>query len=153
MLRHFGSCGTVELFDLIEDLQRDAPLFSATGAATVDAGESFALYADRELVALALSNLVANACKYNDREPRIEVSCVEDGGVHQLRVQDNGRGIPPDQQEAIFEKFHRGREQGSGFGLGLALVARIAELHGGKIRIEDSSSTGTTFLLELPGGP
>src|SRR5690606_31029587 len=85
----------------------------------------------------AASNLLVNACRYANREVAIELAESEDGYV--LAVEDDGPGIPEADREKVFKAFARlddSRSRGTGgYGLGLAIVARIAALHGGGARI------------------
>jgi signal transduction histidine kinase len=67
-----------------------------------------------------------------------------------LTVADQGKGIPADKQARIFEPFFTTRQQGTG--LGLALVKKVVEAHGGTIRVESGADQGTTFVIELPSG-
>ena len=76
-------------------------------------------------------------------------------GRLEITVSDTGPGIPPDQLELVFERFHRldgGRSRDTGgSGLGLAIARAIVEAHGGSIRAESRPGEGATFRLELPG--
>jgi len=105
------------------------------------------------LMELALSNLLANALRYARRNVRIEVA--REKGLCRLVVEDDGEGIPEDQRAAVFHAFtrldtSRNRDTG-GFGLGLAIVARIAALHRGRAIAEASASLGGARLaLEWP---
>jgi signal transduction histidine kinase len=72
-----------------------------------------------------------------------------------LAVEDDGPGVPPQLREQIFQPFHQGRKssgRGSGSGIGLALVARFANLHGGQAWVEDRAGGGASFRVYLPGG-
>lgn len=102
------------------------------------------------------SNLIDNAIKYTppERAPRIAISARQEGASWLVRVADNGVGIPEDHREDVFGMFQRlrsGKELNpSGTGMGLALVARIVQLHGGEIWIDPEAVTGTTFCFTLP---
>jgi signal transduction histidine kinase len=70
----------------------------------------------------------------------------------EIAVDDNGSGVPEEERTAVFERFHRGTTASrSGSGLGLALVAQQAELHGGTASLEVSPMGGTRLMLRLPG--
>jgi len=102
----------------------------------------------------AISNLLDNAAKYTPAGGRVTVSAwVDDRGVH-VRVRDNGVGIAPELIGHVFEPFVQGgdrRTAEGGLGLGLALVQRIAELHGGTVSVESAGvGLGTRFTLTLP---
>jgi signal transduction histidine kinase len=110
----------------------------------------------------ALSNLVSNAAKYglNDT-PWIGVSATRAGSPSapevEIRVADRGPGIPPDEQQHIFEPFFRGRraiqDQIHGTGLGLNLVKKIVEAHGGTIHVKSEPAHGAEFIVRLPAIP
>jgi heavy metal sensor kinase len=97
-------------------------------------------------------NLVENAIKYTPRGGRIEVSLAQQDGAAVLEVKDNGPGIAPEAQEHIFDRFYRGdpAREGSGTGLGLALVQSIVQLHQGEIRVTSALGQGSSFRVRLP---
>lgn len=104
---------------------------------------------DPRLMALALSNLLVNACRYS----RLTVRCSlrESNDQYELCVEDDGKGIPEEERETIFKAFSRiddsrNRETG-GYGLGLAIVARIASLHGGDVSVSESEQLGGASLI------
>ena len=95
----------------------------------------------------AIRNLVENALKYSPAGSCIEVDVNRNGAV---RVLDRGAGVPQDQRELIFRRFWRGdRTRTDGAGLGLAIVARVAEAHGGTVSVEDRPGGGAVFCLDL----
>lgn len=105
---------------------------------------------DRRRVAQALVGFLENAQRYAGGATRVLVSVAGD----QLRfaVEDGGPGVPPDEADRIFVRFERGehgRRQAHGTGLGLALVAEHAHLHGGRAFVEDGD-VGARFTIELP---
>jgi len=100
--------------------------------------------------------LIDNAMRYGPPGEPIELDTSTRDGVAGVSVADSGPGIPPEEREHIFERFHRGRAAGSesGFGLGLAIGRELAERMGGRTRVEDGSRGGARFLVELPeSGP
>ena len=109
---------------------------------------------DRDLVLLAVYNLVDNALKFTSGNDSIEVRAMEDGRSIVIEVADTGPGIPADDLSKIFEELYRGSNaRGTeGSGLGLALVNRIATLHGGGVGVRSSQidPRGTVFTLRLP---
>jgi two-component system OmpR family sensor kinase len=109
---------------------------------------------DRDLLVLAVYNLIENALKFTSTHDSVEVRASEDGQAIVIEVADSGVGIPPEDASKIFEELYRGSNARSteGSGLGLALVNRIVALHGGKINVRSSRENprGTVFTLRLP---
>jgi signal transduction histidine kinase len=107
----------------------------------------------REDLARLVRNLLSNATRH--AASLVRVTCgVEDGDVV-LRVVDDGPGVPAEQRDLLFERFHRG-EQGRGHGegrsgLGLAIARAVAERHGGRVSL-DPGAPGATFVVRLPAG-
>ena len=107
---------------------------------------------DRDLLFLALYNLLDNALKFTRPSDTIEVRAVEDGRVVTVEVADTGPGIPEDELPHVFEELYRGRgaRDTEGNGLGLALVRAIVERHGGTVTVRSREREGTVFTLHLP---
>jgi signal transduction histidine kinase len=107
---------------------------------------------DDKLVTHILSNLLSNAVKYSPAGTpvRFEVGVRN----HQLEfcIQDRGIGIPDADQPRLFETFHRGSNVGSraGTGLGLVIVKRCVELHGGRLELKSRVGEGTAVVVRLP---
>ena len=116
-----------------------------------------ALLADADLIAQALTNLVANAIKYSPAKTQITVEARDAGGGLLIEVSDHGYGISPDALPHIFEKFYRVPSiedtDVPGTGLGLALVREIVELHGGRVTVHSDLGVGSTFYVRLPLAP
>ncbi len=112
------------------------------------------LTGDRDLIALAVYNLVENALKFTSGGEAVEVRALEDGKTIVIEVADSGPGIPSDELSKIFEELYRGANARGieGSGLGLALVQRIVNLHGGQIdvRSQQDDPRGTVFTVRLP---
>ena len=102
----------------------------------------------------AVYNLVENAIKYNHPGGEVRVAIQQTGDMVHLQVTDTGIGIPRECWTEIFDPFVRVDKSRSravgGAGLGLALVRESAELHGGSVRVLQSSRQGTQFLFEIP---
>ncbi|WP_133691177.1 HAMP domain-containing sensor histidine kinase [Mycobacterium sp. BK086] len=99
---------------------------------------------------LAVDNAIANAVKHGGAT-RVVLSAVSSREGVQIAVDDNGSGLPEAERTAVFERFARGSTAShSGSGLGLALVAQQAELHGGTAALEDSALGGARLVLRLP---
>jgi len=112
------------------------------------------VYGDRQRLFEVFQNLLDNASKFmgNQPNPLIEIGqdgALEDGFVT-LYVRDNGIGIAPEFHERIFGLFNRLNPKVDGTGVGLALVKRIVEFHGGRIWVESEPDQGTVFFLTLP---
>ena len=100
-------------------------------------------------------NLIQNSIKYmGDAEsPVIEVGCKKTDGFHEFYVKDNGIGIDPQYHQKIFQIFQRLKEvDAKGTGIGLAIVERIAEFHGGSVRVESEKGKGATFWFTVGTG-
>ena len=122
---------------------------------------------DHEQIEQVLTNLVENGCKYSPAGSTIHVQAQVKGSPEELevRVSDEGIGIPPSELEAIFDKFYRVQQvrlpwaktrPPAGTGLGLAICANIIRVHGGRIWAESQPGQGATFIFILPipaGGP
>lgn len=109
---------------------------------------------DRDLLVLAVYNLVENALKFTSAHDSLEVRALEDGKAIVIEVADSGAGISAEDQSKIFEELYRGSNAQSteGSGLGLALVNRIVALHGGvvDVRSNQRQPRGTVFTVRLP---
>ncbi|MBF9237603.1 HAMP domain-containing protein [Hymenobacter sp. BT683] len=142
---------TEPLLDAVQAVQRRYP------AATIelhlpDAVEECQAPAHAELLALALVNLLDNACKYSPTGAAVHASLAAGPDGYTYTVRDAGLGIAPDALPHVFEPFYRAeavRSRISGNGVGLSLVQRIAELHGGGVAAHSVLGEGTEFRLWL----
>lgn len=107
---------------------------------------------DESLVRHILTNLISNALKYSHPGTPVTVMVRRAGELGILRVTDMGIGIPANDVVHVFDGFYRGSnvDSVSGFGIGLSIVRRCVEVHGGAIRFESHEGTGTWFEVELP---
>lgn len=115
------------------------------------------VYAEAEYLKEAISNLIDNAIKYSGDSVRIDISVGSDDTYTWVKVKDNGFGISHQDQKKIFEKFERAaaidrnRKGGAaGFGLGLNYVYRVAEAHGGEVRVFSIEGQSSEFTIYLP---
>ncbi|HEY1190704.1 MAG TPA: PAS domain S-box protein [Gemmata sp.] len=129
--------------------------------AAVRVGELPPVWGDRTAIEQMFGNLIGNALTYLDpaRPGAIEVGCLPPGpeaphGLRTFFVRDNGLGIAEGHRQKIFQAFQRAHPGiGSGEGLGLAIVAHVAERHGGRVWVESHPGTGSTFFVTLPAAP
>ena len=117
--------------------------------------EPIELEADSVRLAQVLSNLLNNAAKYTDRGGRIKLAASLDGDEVVIRVADNGDGLAEGMHEKIFDMFVQGERHGErtagGLGIGLTLVRRLVELHGGTVKaLSDGPGHGSEFVVRLP---
>jgi signal transduction histidine kinase len=108
---------------------------------------------DPDRMAQVLSNLLSNALRYTPDGGRITLSAVQNQRDVQLKVQDTGSGIAPEELPHIFRRFYRSdksRPQNGESGLGLAIARSIVEAHGGRITAVSTLGQGTTFTISLP---
>lgn len=100
---------------------------------------------------LAVDNAIANAVKHGGAK-RVQLSAVSSRAGVEIAIDDDGVGVPDEERTVVFDRFSRGSTAShSGSGLGLALVAQQAELHGGTASLEESPLGGARLLLRLPG--
>ena len=112
------------------------------------------VFGDRVRLREVLENLVENALKFmaDESAPRVEIGSRSNGGDTVLYVRDNGIGIAPEYHEKVFGLFDRLDLSFDGSGVGLTIVRRIVEVHGGRIWVEsEGESRGSTFCFTLPG--
>lgn len=122
--------------------------------------EEAGVYADEEYLKEALSNLIDNAIKYSKDSVDIQISSSLNNAYTQIKVRDNGIGIPLAAQRTIFDKFERvvskskdGGKKVSGFGLGLNYVMNVTRTHGGYVSVESKEGKYSEFTLSLPLPP
>ena len=109
--------------------------------------------ADKELLRIAINNLLTNAIKYSDDGDEVRLSAERSGSSVRISVSDTGIGISEPDQVAIFDRFFRSEDgavrKRSGHGLGLSLANDIVNLHNGTLRVESQPGEGSTFTIEL----
>ncbi|MGL5080739.1 MAG: hybrid sensor histidine kinase/response regulator [Microcoleaceae cyanobacterium] len=107
---------------------------------------------DEKLFWHLLNNLLTNAIKYSPDNSKVRIELSTQDQWLELRVQDQGIGITPEEQTQLFQPFYRAKNVGKipGTGLGLAIAQRAVDLHHGKIEIESQLNQGTTFIVTLP---
>lgn len=114
------------------------------------------VHGDRKVLKQLLLNLLTNAIKYSQPGAVVTVSLHSEGDEVLMEVRDTGRGISPEDQERLFQRFYRaaeGADDIQGTGLGLVIAKRIAESHEGSISVESALGEGSKFTVRLPMGP
>jgi PAS domain S-box-containing protein len=109
-------------------------------------------YGDRELLQQILNNLLSNALKYSPPDKPVTLKLSFDEQAYTLEIQDEGMGIPADDQTHLFESFRRGQNVGNipGTGLGLAITKQAVDLHQGQITLSSQLGQGSRFEVRLP---
>jgi signal transduction histidine kinase len=142
--------------DLVREiLEACRPRLEARGIEYEVSSNLPVVYGERKRIGQVVDNLLSNAIKYVGKDnpsPRIEMGCQEQGGETVFFVRDNGIGIEGKYFGKIFQIFERlpaAKQAGDGTGIGLTIVKRILELHGGRIWLESEPGKGTTFFFTL----
>ncbi|MFL5385729.1 MAG: ATP-binding protein [Longimicrobiaceae bacterium] len=130
------------------------PMAERAGVGLFVEAEAVRLLADSDRILQVLTNLISNAVKFSPAGASVEVRVEPVGGEACFRVADQGRGIPEDRLESIFERFQQvdssdSRQKG-GTGLGLAICRTIVTQHGGRIWAESAPGEGSTFHFTIP---
>lgn len=146
--------------ELVEELQMTIAgehklVFNSQGYCSLAAQEPecrACAYMDEKLLRYLISNLLLNAIKYSPQGTIVQFDLACDQSNAIMRIQDEGIGIPLEDQQNLFESFYRGSNVGtiSGTGLGLAIVQSCVTLHGGHIAVVSEVGVGTTFTVTLP---
>ncbi|MDC3961351.1 sensor histidine kinase [Polyangium jinanense] len=142
----------VDLATLIRNAidQLKPELSQARCTVDIQDGEHVVGYWDPDRIEQIVTNLLSNAAKFGAGKP-IEVFYGENEGIARIVVHDHGIGIDPARQERIFDRFERAASENyGGLGLGLYISRRIAEAHGGTLRVQSEPGVGSSFTLELP---
>jgi len=147
----------IQLKSLLHSVRDELEIQIEERGATVhmdDIPDHIEIYGDKQHLANVFRNLLDNALKYAGERPTINISTKEEKDGIMISVQDNGMGIPASQCKFIFEKFQRIQDgnlhEQKGFGLGLAYVKRIVELHKGSVQVDSEVNKGSRFNVYLP---
>jgi signal transduction histidine kinase len=114
-------------------------------------GPSVNVDVDPTMTERIVENLLNNAARHTSPGTPIHVSVLQQTGGIIVVVEDEGTGVPDDLKTSIFEPFHQGEHARGGVGIGLSLVGRFADLHGGSAHVEDRDGGGARFVVVLPG--
>lgn len=146
-------------FNLLETISnaRETILLKYNSQISIDikaSKENYLVTADEFHVSNVIYNILDNAAKYNDNDPKINVNIFDSNKEIKLEFIDNGIGIEPSELNAIFDKFYRistaKRNEVGGFGLGLFYVKRICSLHNWKIAIANNENSGIKVSITIP---
>ncbi len=145
--------GVALLRDLVAEFQEEG--WNKRHSVELSAnGSSPPIHADREAVSLAVWNLLDNAVKYSSEGSMVWVEVAREREFLAIRVRDQGSGVSASEQKEIFQKFVRGvasrASNVKGTGIGLAMVQRIVQAHGGKMHLKSEPGRGSTFTVLFP---
>ncbi len=143
----------VDIDDVLDEVLADLQVSIESSSASIDRGEMPTVRADAGQLGRVFQNLIANAIDYAGEEPpSVEVRAEERDDAHVFTVEDEGVGIPENQQDRIFDIFTRGErdDDDGGTGIGLTLCRRIVEAHDGEITVSSEPGAGASFILTLP---
>lgn len=142
----------IELSEVVDEvLEAVRPVIDRRGASVEVADRLPQVTGDATLIGMAIGNLISNAVKFNNLpRPRVQIGALPTDPAT-IYVRDDGIGIDRRHHEAIFTIFRRlhGRKEYDGTGVGLTIVRKIVEAHGGRIWLESEPGSGTTFLFTL----
>jgi signal transduction histidine kinase len=138
----------LDIMQVVEEVCSDIPL---SGQHVIIDGERIEGYWCRVSLKRVLENLISNARKYGDSSRPITVRVVRGEAQVLLAVHNEGRPIPEQELEKLFQAFHRIEDVNvTGWGLGLPYVRHVAESHGGTVVVDSAEQRGTTFTVSLP---
>jgi signal transduction histidine kinase len=144
----------VDLTDILTDIAEDVKLLADEKEVRLHCGirPMPVMQGNEILLYRAVYNVVENAIKYTPAQGTVTLSCDACGQHIIIQVSDNGRGIPAEEIQNIFEPFFRGRQSGSqnGLGLGLALTKSVIVMHCGEVSVKSELGTGSAFEIKLP---
>ena len=149
-----ASTPSVELEKVVKEVIGDFHFLILQKKAEVICDPLPALSINPGLAGLLFQNLIGNAMKYCEKEPRIRISAVRKRKEWLFSIQDNGIGIPEGSRERVFNMFEKleTRQKYPGSGIGLATCQKIVERYGGRIWVESKPGEGSTFFFTLPAG-
>lgn len=131
-------------------LHRLGPMLAAVRVRTLARPDLPEIMIDPVQIDQALTNVLENAVRFSPPGGEIQVVLAPWRDGVQIRVTDQGPGVPPEERELVFEPFYRGRGAQGGSGLGLAIARAIVLAHGGRIRMEGAPTGGAAVVIELP---
>ncbi|ARJ65677.1 two-component sensor histidine kinase [Magnetospirillum sp. ME-1] len=140
------------LGELVHEVCSSGMFASGLRPIKVQADGDLFVAGDSKLVSIAVSNIVDNAMKYSPVGSPVTVTAHRGPDRAEVHVRDWGTGVPADERDRIFEKYYRSvrTDRVCGVGLGLYLVKRIVDMHGGDISVKSCPADGTVFTMQLP---
>ncbi|MCP9750552.1 PAS domain-containing protein [Ferruginibacter sp. HRS2-29] len=138
---------------LLKEVQQETVIAVTTHTVIFAPVEETFVIGDREKIGQVIHNFISNAAKYSPLGTTIHVACISTGNSAQVSVADEGMGIRPEDQQKLFERYYRVKDQPvsiAGFGIGLYVCAEIIQRHEGKIWVESEPGEGSTFYFTLP---
>ena len=152
------SCESLDLVELARECLEQAGLEAQARRIELRLSSPAApviVYGSAQLLERALDNLIANAIKFSAEVGQVELQVQEGDGMAELSVRDRGPGVPEVELESLFRPFFRGSNAGlvDGHGLGLAIVQRVAKIHGGELWATNRDGGGLDVHLRLPLAP
>ena len=146
----------IRIGDLLEDIGENLGRLASRQEISLDIDlpqQLSPILIDKDLLRVAINNLVSNAVKYNQAGGRVSISAEETDEAVLIYVEDNGLGISEADQTHVFDKFFRSDSSEvrarSGHGLGLSLTKQIVELHDGQVSVESERGSGSKFTIAL----
>lgn len=117
---------------------------------TLEPGPDVRVRFDPDDLRRVLTNLIENGIVHNDPGGEVRLSLTTEAARAHVRVADDGPGIPPGEEQRIFDRFHRASRAAAGTGLGLAIVRELVEAGGGEVMLDSVGARGARFLVSLP---
>jgi two-component system OmpR family sensor kinase len=147
----------VDIGEVVSEAVADFEVVDPTRPITIEQTGDPIVIGDRNRLRQVIDNLLTNARVHTPAETPVHVVVAPAPGYVDISVEDEGPGIPKDDQERVFERFWRAdpgrvRSRG-GTGLGLAIVASLVQAHGGSVAIDSEEGHGTRFTVRLPTAP
>ncbi|ASU33185.1 PAS domain-containing protein [Mucilaginibacter xinganensis] len=142
-----------DMAGLVKEIEEESAVTITSHNVIFAPVEETPVYADRDKIGQVINNFISNAVKYSPMGSTIHIACLSGDGSVQVSVQDEGRGISPEDQQKLFERYYRVKDQPatiSGFGIGLYVCAEIINRHNGNIWLESEPDKGSTFYFSLP---
>ena len=141
-----------ELHPLLEEITRDFTLVAGDREILLEADRTVRFAYDKDLLRQALVIFLDNAVKFTEVHGQITVFGTEDDGCITIGVRDDGIGIAADKLDKIFDRFYKAdpARGEKGYGLGLSIAARLAQVMGATVMVDSAPEEGSTFALKFP---